>query len=149
MNIIEAWGSGIPRMFREVKEYGLREPELINLGSDFRVNLYRKASETDQYGVVLPKNSAQFGTGEVPNKTEGMPKKQNKSAELTKQELLIMDYVKDKEAITSAETMKLLVVKDRRARNILGGLVKKGILQKIGVTKNTVYLPGEEFPKEM
>ncbi len=29
MNVIEAWGSGIPRMFREAQEYGLREPELI------------------------------------------------------------------------------------------------------------------------
>ena len=39
MNIVEAWGSGIPKMFREAKEYGLREPELIDMGSDFRINL--------------------------------------------------------------------------------------------------------------
>ena len=38
MNMIEAWGSGIPRMFREAKEYGLKEPELIDMGSDFRIN---------------------------------------------------------------------------------------------------------------
>ena len=56
MNVIEAWGSGIPRMFREAQEYGLREPELIDLGSDFRVNLYRTKTEVDQYGVVETKN---------------------------------------------------------------------------------------------
>ena len=55
MNVIEAWGSGIPRMFREAQEYGLREPELIDLESDFRVNLYRAKSEVDQYGVVETK----------------------------------------------------------------------------------------------
>ena len=27
----------------ETKEYGLPEPELLDIGSDFRVNLYRKA----------------------------------------------------------------------------------------------------------
>ena len=48
MNIVEAWGSGIPKMFREAKEYGLREPELIDMGSDFQINLYRKDAATDQ-----------------------------------------------------------------------------------------------------
>ena len=45
MNIVEAWGSGIPKMFREAKEYGLCEPELIDMGSDFRINLYRKKGD--------------------------------------------------------------------------------------------------------
>ena len=56
MNVIEAWGSGIPRMFREAQEYGLREPELIDLRSDFRVNLYRVKPEVDEYGVIGLKN---------------------------------------------------------------------------------------------
>ena len=55
MNIIEAWGSGIPKMFREAKEYGLQEPELIDMGSDFRMNLYRKKAVTDQNGVIDPR----------------------------------------------------------------------------------------------
>ena len=48
MNIVEAWGSGIPKMFREAEEYGLREPELIDMAGDFRINLYRKDAVTDQ-----------------------------------------------------------------------------------------------------
>lgn len=55
MNIIEAWGSGIPRMFREAEAFRLKEPELIDLGSDFRVNLYRPLTETDRFGVLEPK----------------------------------------------------------------------------------------------
>ena len=61
MNVIEAWGSGIPRMFREAQEYGLREPELIDLGSDFRVNLYRVKPEVDQCGVIESKNKTGVG----------------------------------------------------------------------------------------
>lgn len=66
MHIVEAWGSGIPKMFMEAKEYGLREPELLDLGSDFRINLYRKESHTDLNGVIVPKknmeNNGKYGT---------------------------------------------------------------------------------------
>lgn len=41
MKIIEKWGSEIPRLFQECKEYGLPEPELIDFEGDFRVNMYR------------------------------------------------------------------------------------------------------------
>ena len=57
MNIVEAWGSGIPKMLREAKEYGLREPDLLDMGSDFRVNLYRKGESVDQNGVINPVQS--------------------------------------------------------------------------------------------
>lgn len=41
MKIIEHWGSGIPKVMRECRNYGLKEPELIELGVSFRVNVYR------------------------------------------------------------------------------------------------------------
>ena len=41
MKIIEKWGTGIPRILRECKEYGLKKPELIDFDGDFRVNMYR------------------------------------------------------------------------------------------------------------
>ena len=43
MKIIEKWGTGIPRIFRECTEYGLPESELIDFDGDFRVNMYRKS----------------------------------------------------------------------------------------------------------
>ena len=51
----QAWGSGIPKMFQEAKEYGLRESELIDMGSDFCINFYRKKAITDQKGVIDPR----------------------------------------------------------------------------------------------
>lgn len=41
MNMIEEWRSGIPKLMREMKEYGLRDPEFIDLEIGFCVNLYR------------------------------------------------------------------------------------------------------------
>ncbi|MDO4285097.1 MAG: putative DNA binding domain-containing protein [Eubacteriales bacterium] len=71
MNVIEAWGSGIPKIFREAKEYALREPELIDMGSDFRINLYRKKAITDQNGVIDPKERDTNDTKVEPNDTNG------------------------------------------------------------------------------
>lgn len=62
MNMVETWGTGIPKIFEEAKDYGLEEPKLQDLGSDFRINLYRKKMQTDIYGVVDPR-TIQVGEG--------------------------------------------------------------------------------------
>ena len=56
MNMIEAWGTGIPKIFQEARDYGLREPQLLDMGSDFRINLYRSAPVVDEHGVVNPRS---------------------------------------------------------------------------------------------
>ncbi len=59
--MIEAWGTGIPKIFEEARNYGLREPELQDMGSDFRINLYRKELAVDGYGVIAPDIAAEVG----------------------------------------------------------------------------------------
>lgn len=51
MNLIENWGSGIPRAIEDMKEYGLPEPEFLNLDIGFRINLYRQ-SHTNVNSIV-------------------------------------------------------------------------------------------------
>ncbi len=41
MNLIEHWGSGIPRIIDKVKAAELREPEFIGGEVDLRINIYR------------------------------------------------------------------------------------------------------------
>lgn len=45
MNLVEAWGSGIPKLMQAMQEYGLREPEFIDMEVAFRINLYRGQNE--------------------------------------------------------------------------------------------------------
>ncbi|WP_296876701.1 ATP-binding protein [Thomasclavelia sp.] len=45
MRYIEEWGSGIPRIFAQFHKRGLKEPELIDLDGDFRVNFYRPTKD--------------------------------------------------------------------------------------------------------
>ena len=45
MGLIESWGSGIPRVRRELAEAGLREPEFLDIEGLMRVNLWRPTAE--------------------------------------------------------------------------------------------------------
>lgn len=63
MNLIEGWGTGIPRLIREMEEYGLQEPEFMDMEVALRVNLYRS--------TVMVQNNV----GEVPESTFKMRSK--------------------------------------------------------------------------
>lgn len=41
MNLIEHWGSGIPRIIRKIREAGLREMEFLGGDVDLKINIYR------------------------------------------------------------------------------------------------------------
>lgn len=45
MEIVESWGTGIKRIMKRAQEYGLPEPEFLEIGDTFRVNLFRKADK--------------------------------------------------------------------------------------------------------
>lgn len=45
MEIIEEWGTGIRRIMKRAEEYGLPEPEFMEIGDTFRVNLYKKKAD--------------------------------------------------------------------------------------------------------
>lgn len=45
MELIEEWGTGIRRILKRAEEYELPEPEFLEIGDTFRVNLYRKADK--------------------------------------------------------------------------------------------------------
>jgi len=40
MNLIEQWGTGVPRMFKQAQELGLPEPQILELGMRVRFIVY-------------------------------------------------------------------------------------------------------------
>lgn len=44
MHIVEAWGTGLPRIINRCKEYGLPEPLFEEFGDGFKVTIFRKVS---------------------------------------------------------------------------------------------------------
>ena len=71
MNLIEHWGSGIPRIIGKVKAAGLREPEFIGGEVDLRINIYRGQTNavtgSDNTGIVPD------SADKAPNNADTMP----------------------------------------------------------------------------
>jgi predicted HTH transcriptional regulator len=45
MHIVEAWGTGLPRIINRCKEYGLPDPLFEEFGDGFKVTIFRKVSK--------------------------------------------------------------------------------------------------------
>ena len=134
MNLIEHWGSGIPRIIDKVKAAGLQEPEFIGGEVDLRINIYR--GQVD--GTVDLNNAIKMpdSGNKVPDTTEKMPD--------SEQEQQIYKYALENGSITTAETVEILDVKHRRARAVLLNMVKDGYLRKEGAARSTIYVKNTE-----
>ena len=112
MKIIEKWGTGIPRIFRECGEYGLPEPELIDFDGDFRVNIYRKNSE--QQHRVTEKVTERV--------TERVTEKEEK----------VLALLLDNPEITMMQLAEKLEISRKTVAIRLKSLKEKGVILRIG-----------------
>jgi len=48
MHIVEAWGTGIPRIINRCREYDLPEPTFEEFGNGFKVTMFRKVSNANE-----------------------------------------------------------------------------------------------------
>lgn len=154
MNLIEHWGSGIPRIIGKVKKAGLREPEFIGGEVDLRINIYRDQSNQSNDTVDLndrgsdlnDPNSADKVPGnisKVPDSADKVPDNAIKMPD-SEQEQRIYKYVLENGSITTNKVMELLNVKQRRARVILQSMIEKDWLKKTGAARSTIYLKNTE-----
>ena len=140
MNLVEAWGSGIPKLMQAMQEYGLREPEFIDMVVAFRINLYRDQNETDYH---FDMNGIGKNADKMPESADKVPESADKVL-INVQEKNIYDYIQKNNSITTAQAAECAGVKQRRAREILSKMVKKGLLKKCGASRSTVYLLNTE-----
>ncbi len=164
MNLIEHWGSGIPRIIDKVKAAGLREPEFIGGEVDLRINIYRGQVKTidpnELNGAIkvpdtregMPDSAEKVpdargrmpdSVSEVPDIEDPVPDTDEKMPD-NEQEQRIYKYVSENGAISTIETVALLDVKQRRARVILSNMVKDGYLRKEGAARSTTYVKNTE-----
>ena len=136
MNLIEHWGSGIPRIIEKVKAAGLREPEFIGGEVDLRINIYRGQVATETSNGIDSVDKVPDSTGKVPDSTGKVPDNEQKQ--------LIYKHVLENGFITTATVIDLLEVKQRRARAILLNMVESGWLKKEGAARSTIYVRNTE-----
>lgn len=116
MKIIESWGTGIKRMFSSCKEYGVREPELLEIGDSFRVNLYRPSyNEVHQSS---PKSS---------------PKSSLKDVNRTQQKIL--DMIQENPKITQTAMAEKLDITPRAVKKNIKELAGNGLVERVGSAK--------------
>jgi len=114
MEIIEEWGTGIRRIIKRAQEFGLSEPEFLEIGDTFRVNLYRKADKK--------------------------PIKADKKPIKTEREELVMMFVEENGSITNREARELLGLAESTVKRILKEMVKEEKLMEKGDRKTRKYL---------
>ena len=162
MSIIEGWGSGIPRIIKEAEEYHLQRPELIDMGGSFRMNLFRRDFEIDQYGVIDPKNgvnqtnqtNTEKGRTDTETDTETNQTNTEKGRtdtetdtekELTDTESAVIRILLTDSSATIHEIAEACDLSVSGVRYVLNKLRDKGIVERIGAQKNGQWIVKAEF----
>lgn len=123
MNLIEHWGSGIPRIIDKVKAAGLREPEFIGGEVDLRINIYR--GQVDTNNAKISANSTKDDVNDIENGTNGVEVTRQKGQ--TQIEKLLQIIEKNPSA-TQAYYAEQIGVSKRTVSRMFVSLQEKGIL---------------------
>ena len=139
MNLIEHWGSGIPRIIEKVNAAGLREPEFIGGEVDLRINIYRGQVTVMVSNGIDGADKVPDSVGKVPDIADKVPDTADEVPD-NEQEQQLYKYVLENGFITTVTVIELLEVKQRRARAILLNMVESGWLKKEGAARSTIYV---------
>lgn len=128
------------------KKYGLRSPELRDFGTSFRINNFRKAAETDQFGVVKPSdqavdsdNTIRETSREVKRANEETIRESKKTNKETIKEIP-MRVMRDNPTITVKELAPILGLTEAGVRYHIDRMRKEGKLERAGSTKSGKWI---------
>ena len=130
MNLIEHWGSGIPRIIDKVKAAGLREPEFIGGEVDLRINIYRGQVATNN--AMINANGTKNGANGVDDGTNSAEVPLNK--EQTQIEKLLQIIEKNPSA-TQAYYAEKMGISKRTVSRMFASLQEKGRLVQDGTKR--------------
>ena len=137
VNIIEKWGSGIPRIMNEIREYGLQEPEFIIFENDFRVNIYRKNYNTTQ--------STQGSTQNRINTTQAISKKEKLDVKnLTETDKTIINTIINNPEMSQKQIADNLNWTVNKVKYYMKKFKQKNILRYEGTSQNGKWEIQEE-----
>ena len=144
MKIIEGWGTGIPRMFKRCKEYGLPEPRIQDLSGAVRIDLFRDGYlGTPQ---SLP-NRSPIAPQLLPNEEVEVPKKFYFANDivLSEQEVAVLEVIRENLVITQQEIATKLNVDRELIKYYVKRLRKNKVLDRQGNTRSGKWIVNEEI----
>ena len=142
MNLIEAWGSGIPKLLEAMKEYGLREPEFIGGEVDLRINIYRGQIDTNSAMINANNiengvNGVENGADSTRNGTNGVEVPLNKEhAQVEK----LLQIIEKKPFATQAYYAEKIGVSKRTISRMFASLQEKGVLVQNGTKRKANWI---------
>lgn len=149
MGIIEQWGTGLQRMIRGCREYGVHEPEFVDMGDAFRVIFYRTNTKT---GIENTVGFAETGTETEDTDTESRmtgTEKIKTGIEITEDKLLsalsgtekkVVQLILKNPEITQDNMAEIMGMSKNGIRYVMGKLKAKGILKREGATKKGKWI---------
>ena len=135
MNLIEHWGSGIPRIIDKVKAAGLQEPEFIGGEVDLRINIYR--GQVDTNSAIINANDTKNGANGVncgaDDGTNGAEVPLNKEQMQIEKLLQIIEknpsatqaYYAEKMGISKRTVSRMFASLQEKGRLVQGGTKRK------------------------
>jgi len=144
MKIIEGWGTGIPRMFKRCKEYGLPEPRIQDLDGAVRIDLYRDGYLGSPQS--LP-NRSPITPQLLPNEEVEVPKKFYFANDivLSEQEVAVLEVIRENLVITQQEIATKLNVDRELIKYYVKRLRKNKVLDRQGNTRSGKWIVNEEI----
>ena len=154
LNLIEAWGTGIERIYDRAK--GLKEPKLELRGNGFSITLYRREPEFDEAGVIPPLYDLKSGglrekeainpqlsgglrekeVAEILNKVQKLP-----NYKLTKPTLEKLEQIatSNMDCIKAKSVRELLGCADSAAKRLINLLKEAGVIELVSGHGKGVY----------
>ena len=147
MEIVETWGSGIPRVFDEVNKYNLQEPEFINLEGDVRVNLFRKTIQTNtktdqtvnntiQTSDQTNSNKPYIGANQTDSKTDQTIKKFITDAKISDKQKKLLEIIYFNNSLSIEKVAEQLCWTVSNVKYHINKLKKLGLLKRVGTIHN-------------
>lgn len=119
MKIVEAWGTGIPRIINRCKEYGLQEPVFEELGDGFLVTMFRKPTnhinQTNQSNQIDVEERQDITFSDLENR--------------------IIGVLKMSPDATTKEIMKKLKITDNQVKYYIKKLKDDGKIERVGTNR--------------
>lgn len=144
MGIIEQWGTGLQRMIRGCRGYGVQEPEFVDMGDSFRVIFYRSNIETDienmervaVTGTEIKDTGIESRMTDIENRETGTEMIEDELLSvLSDTEKKVAKLILKNPEITQDKMAEVMGMSKNGIRYVMNKLKNKGLLVRVGATK--------------
>jgi predicted HTH transcriptional regulator len=132
MGLVESWGTGIRKIIDAAHEYGLSEPEFIEMPETFRVNLYRKSVLVE----TSEKHRRNIGEASEKHRRSIGEASENIGGEITEVQYKILQCLKEKTTLSARGLSEIIGITSRNIEENIKKLKANGKLRRHGSPKN-------------